>query len=321
MPSVSVVIPAFNSARFIAAAIQSVQDQTLQPLEIIVIDDGSTDGTPSVVQAARGSIAVFYHRIENSGAGYARNIGVSRARGEWIAFLDADDRWHANRLEVQLAQVASHPDKVFFHCDFEVALPDETLVARSAAAPFRWSPDDDWRKLSTMVFGGRPFPFPSTVLLRKSVFEQFGGFRSDMQGKYYEDFELFARMAERFPVFFEPRALVRYRLQRKSQRDMHCTPNVLILLSSLWELWRGQPEKQAILVKHYAYHYSMLAKYALQDGDYLRARKYYRTSFRYFPGLYLPWNWKNLRRWTLCYLPGLRAIGHGRRGKERLVVP
>lgn len=321
MPSVSVVIPTFNSARFIAGAIRSAQEQTRPPLEIVVIDDGSTDETERIVRGCDGPAPVLYDRADNRGAGQARNLGVSRSRGDWIAFLDADDHWHPEKLAAQFEQLEAHPDGVFFYSDFEVEQPDGTVVARPVARPFRWSKADAWKKLAVIVFRDRPFPFPSTVLLRRRVFAELGGFRSDMRGKYYEDFELFARLAERFPIYFDSRQLVRYRLQRKSQRELHCTPNVLILLSSLWQLWRGQPEKQAILVKHYAYHYSMLAKYALQDGDYCLARKYYRASFSYYPALYCPWNWKNLRRWALCYLPVIRNLCHGRRGKERLVVP
>lgn len=319
MASISAVIPAFNSARFIAGALRSVQEQTRLPVEIIVIDDGSTDETETIVRAHAGPVPIEYHRAGNRGAAQARNLGVAFARGEWVAFLDADDRWHPEKLASQSEKITNHPDGVFFYSDFEVEQPDGTLVARASARPFRRAKADDWKKLATIVFGDRPFPFPSTVLVRKNIFEELGGFRTDMRGKYYEDFELFARIAERFPFYFDSRPLVRYRLQAKSQRELHCTPNVLILLASLWQLWRGQPEKQAILVKHYAYHYSMLAKYALQDGDYRRARDYYRTSFGYFPAL--SFHWKNLRRWALCYLPGVRDLCRSGRSKERLIVP
>lgn len=321
MASVSVVIPAFNSARFIAGALRSVQEQSLPPLEIVVVDDGSTDETEEIVRAAQRLTPIVYHRVKHRGAAQARNLGVAHARGEWIAFLDADDRWHPEKLAVQFEQIVKHSDGVFFYSDFEVEQPDGTLVPRASARPFHRAKADDWKKLATIVFRDQPFPFPSTVLVRKRVFEELGGFRVDMRGKYYEDFELFARIAERFPFYFDARQLVRYRLQHKSQRELHCTPNVLILLSSLWQLWRGQPEKQAILVKHYAYHYSMLAKYALQDGDYPRARECYRASFAYFPALYFPWHWKNLRRWALCYLPGVRDLCRRGRAKERLIVP
>jgi len=308
MPDISVVIPAFNSANFIGGAIQSVQEQTHRPLEIIVIDDGSTDGTERLVRALAGPVGISYHRVDHGGAARARNAGVAGARGEWIAFLDADDLWYREKIARQHDEIRAHPDGALFYADFEVLKADGTCAPRPAVPQFNHAQNGSWKKLAAITFRGRPFPLPSTVLLRKSIFTDLGGFRSDMRGKYYEDFELFARIAESFPIYFSAQNLVRYRLKPKSQREMHCTPNVAILLDSLWQLWREQPEKQALLVKHYAYHYSILAKYALQDGDYRHAKDYYGASFGYFAGLYLPWHWKNLRRWALCYLPGARQL-------------
>lgn len=308
MAEISVVIPAFNSERFLAAAIQSVQAQTLRPLEIIVIDDGSTDGTAAVARGAAGPVPVFYHYQKNQGVGAARNSGVSRAKGEWIAFLDSDDVWYPHKLSVQNEQIETHTDTVFFYSDFDILQPDGTVVQRTAVKHFTAPNNDESRNLCSIIFRGNPFPLPSTVLLRKSVFAESGGFCVEMVGKYYEDFELFARIVEKFPFHFFAQNLIQYRLNLRSQRELHCTPNVELFLASLWQLWREQPQKQAMLVKHYAYHYSSLAKYSLQDGDYLKAREYYRTSISYHPALYFPWHWKNFRRWALCYLPGVRDL-------------
>ena len=308
MNGISVIIPTFNAARYVAEALESVQRQTLQPLEIVVVDDGSSDDTEEVVRRCAGAVPIFYHRTAHQGAANTRNLGVARAKGDWIAFLDADDIYYPEKLRVQFEQIQSHPDGVFFYSEFDVVQPNGSVVEKAAVSAFRPSNRDHWKKLSTITFRGQAFPIPSAVMLRKNVFTELGGFRPDMRGKYYEDFELFARIAEKFPIYFSAQKLVRYRLNPKSQREMHCTPNVSILLGSLWQLWREQPEKQALLVKHYAYHYSMLAKYTLQDGNYLLAREYYRTSFHYFPALYFPWHWKNLRRWAMCYLPGVRTL-------------
>jgi len=96
MPSVSVVIPVFNSARYIREAIDSVLAQSLQPIEIIVVDDGSTDNTKDVIDKFKGKI--IYCWQQNAGSGKARNAGIKKATGEWIAFLDSDDRWQDNHL-------------------------------------------------------------------------------------------------------------------------------------------------------------------------------------------------------------------------------
>jgi glycosyltransferase involved in cell wall biosynthesis len=98
MNGISVIIPAYNAAKFLGAAIQSVLDQTLEATEIIVVDDGSTDETPNLVKSFA---AVRYIRQANEGPGGAVNTGVRNARGECLAFLDADDLWLPNKLEKQ----------------------------------------------------------------------------------------------------------------------------------------------------------------------------------------------------------------------------
>src|SRR5687768_4619560 len=100
MPEVSVVVPAFNAAETIQAAIQSVSAQTFQDLELIVVDDGSTDGTADVVKRLAPNAVVITQR--NAGPGAARNAGIARASGRFVGFLDADDLWFPNKLEHQI---------------------------------------------------------------------------------------------------------------------------------------------------------------------------------------------------------------------------
>ncbi len=99
-PLVSVIIPAYNAEEYVADAIDSALAQTYRPIEIIVADDGSTDGTAAVVQSYNGPVQ--YHYRENAGPAAARNLGLEHARGEYIAFLDADDLWHPQKVEVQV---------------------------------------------------------------------------------------------------------------------------------------------------------------------------------------------------------------------------
>src|SRR5262245_17150631 len=101
MPHVSVIIPAYNAAAFIAGAVQSVLDQTFQDFEIIVVDDGSKDGTVAALEPFGSHIRV--HRQQNAGVARARNTGAALATGSWVAFLDADDLWIPQKLERQLA--------------------------------------------------------------------------------------------------------------------------------------------------------------------------------------------------------------------------
>jgi len=99
--SVTVVIPSFNCARFIREAVDSALAQTVPPLEVIVIDDGSTDGTPEIMAGYASDPRVRYLHQKNAGQSTARNNGIRAARGEFIALLDADDRWKPDKLETR----------------------------------------------------------------------------------------------------------------------------------------------------------------------------------------------------------------------------
>lgn len=111
---ISIVMPAYNASATVGASVASVLAQTVTDWELIVIDDGSTDGTAAILSAlADGDRRIrFLQNEKNSGASYTRNRAVALARGEWIAFLDSDDMWRPDKLEKQLALAAAHPDMV-----------------------------------------------------------------------------------------------------------------------------------------------------------------------------------------------------------------
>jgi glycosyltransferase involved in cell wall biosynthesis len=106
-PLVSCIVPVFNGERFLAEALDSILRQTYRPLEVVVVDDGSTDGTAGVIAAYGPRLRSFYQ--PNAGEPSARNRGLSAARGAFVAFLDADDLWHAEKLERQMARFHARP--------------------------------------------------------------------------------------------------------------------------------------------------------------------------------------------------------------------
>ena len=104
---VSVIVPAYNAASFLPKAIASIDRQGYHPLEIIVVDDGSTDNTAEVVRSLP-SVSHYFHQ-ENKGPSAARNVALKHAKGEFIAFLDSDDEWPVGKLELQLGRLRADP--------------------------------------------------------------------------------------------------------------------------------------------------------------------------------------------------------------------
>ena len=111
--SVSIVIPAYNASRWIERTLRSVQGQTVKNIEVIVVDDGSTDETPAIVRRLmEQDPRIYLIQQSNGGVAKARNIGIVSARSEFVAPLDADDLWHPQRLELHLDAFADAPDEV-----------------------------------------------------------------------------------------------------------------------------------------------------------------------------------------------------------------
>ena len=292
-PRFSVIIPAYNRERFIGECVRSALEQRYPAEEVIVVDDGSTDRTRQVVRDVPGASTVRYQNQENQGPSVARNYGASLAKGDWLAFLDADDVWKPDKLSIQAEYVRKHPEAAMFWCDVEYI--DES---GGALEPVDWKD-----RLSPLMFNRPMCPVPSVVILRKDVFALLGGFNPLM--RCYEDGEFFMRVAAQFPIHFIDRVLVRYRchpsqLHRNVRARATSWPFMYQLLA---EHWRDDPAKQTTLLKVSASIHTYLGKHFLRAGNYREARRHFRLSYEQDPV-----SWTNLRRWGLSYFPPLRAL-------------
>jgi glycosyltransferase involved in cell wall biosynthesis len=169
-PLISVIMPVLNGQRFIAEAISSIEAQRYSNLEIIVIDDGSTDSSAEIAVQMGARVL---KQTQNTGIATARNCGLAAARGELIAFLDADDLWVQNKLEWQLKALEKHPD----------------LMAVSGFVE-RFFGVSEREPITIKTF----LPVVGAVLVRREVFEQIGGFDPTMTQS--EDFDWFLRLRE-----------------------------------------------------------------------------------------------------------------------------
>lgn len=176
---ISCIVPVYNGARYIAQAIDSILGQTYAPLEVIVVDDGSSDNTREVVAGFGSRVACLYQ--ENAGPAAARNRGLAAARGEFIAFLDADDLWHAEKLQRQSALLAQRRE-----LDYCVAHVQNFWEPGMEAESRQFR---DHRR-------SRPLPGYSTqtLLSRRSLFDAIGSFNPDLG--HSDDTDWFLRANE-----------------------------------------------------------------------------------------------------------------------------
>lgn len=188
-PLVSAVIPTYNYGRFVARAVESVLRQTWQPLECVVVDDGSTDDTADILRQFDGRITVVRQR--NAGLAAARNAGIEAATGSFIAFLDADDEWHAAKIEAQVALMLRCPDVGAVGCGRLHLDAAGNVLEEIAGIPQHDSRDAVLRGIALRRFwiGGSG----SGAMVRRSVFEAVGLF--DTQLTAAEDWDMWLRIA------------------------------------------------------------------------------------------------------------------------------
>jgi len=199
MPEVSVIIVARNREHLIGDAIRSALDQTFPDIEVIVVDDGSTDGTFDVARSFDG---VRAYRIEPTGIAWARNFAAQRASGNWLAILDSDDRWLPNKIEVQL--------KALKESELAFSATDAFLVDESGRRVGRLSERQrpyDGHVFSHLVRSN--FICTPTVMIDRQLFWQAGGFDPRMVSA--EDYHLWLRTARTYPLLYIPEPLTEYR--------------------------------------------------------------------------------------------------------------
>jgi glycosyltransferase involved in cell wall biosynthesis len=188
-PLISVIIPTYNRAGVLPEAIDSALSQDYGNFEVIIVDDGSTDETPALLERYGTRITVI--RQSNRGVSAARNRGVREANGDLIAFLDSDDLWQPGKLSTQAAFYKSHPDVL-------VCQTEETWIRNGR----RVNPKHRHKKPSGWIFEpslALCLVSPSAVMIRRGLFEEMGGFDESLPA--CEDYDLWLRISCRYPVY------------------------------------------------------------------------------------------------------------------------
>ncbi len=239
-PSVTVVVPTYNRANYLAATIESILAQTLPPSEILIIDDGSSDDTPDICRAFPAPVRTIMQ--ENRGLSAARNRGIEAATSDWIAFCDSDDLWHRQKLEKQLATLRALPEAGWCVSGCSLIDPAGAGIATAGAGfadvfpVFREhnvSPENHFGKYllrrsvrfnegAVTVFHGDAFrllfagniALPSSAVVARSLFADIGMF--DPSFRVAEETEFFHRLAARSHVAIVMEPLVQYRVGHTS---------------------------------------------------------------------------------------------------------
>lgn len=214
--SLSVVIPCYNAERYLASTVDSVLLQNGPDLEVVIVDDGSRDGSADLIRQRYGSTSnVRLLQQANQGVAAARNHGVREARGEWIAFVDADDIWLPGKLRAQMDLLSMEPEARMAYTAWQVwssaaPLPTPDFLAELQAQADdteRWSGATGWIYPQLLL---ECAVWTSTVLAHRSVFDEVGLFDSTL--RIGEDWDLWLRASRVTPIVRVPRPLALYRM-------------------------------------------------------------------------------------------------------------
>lgn len=207
MPVVSVLIPAYNAEKYLSETIQSVLEQTFTDYEIVIIDDGSRDGTERVVRSFSDPRIRFF-RKENGGPASARNVGLKMAQGKWIAFLDSDDLWLPEKLDIQIKVATEHPSAGLIYSDC-VRFGEKGLEEVRSTIFRPGSGNVFWKLISEGNFIGT-----LTVIAKREILLACSGFDESPEIQGSEDYDLWIRVAYLQELFYIPKVLAKYRVRR-----------------------------------------------------------------------------------------------------------
>ena len=281
------MIPAFNCGRFIGDALDSVFAQNYPALEVFVIDDGSTDDTCDAVARYGGDVTLVRQR--NAGAAVARNEGIRRARGKYVALLDADDVWLPGKLRVQIDYLEGHPDVGMSCTRWDLLRPDVLGAYRieGAAAPETVPIDPRWSGWVYCELLRGCEVWTSTVVMRRELSERLGGFDPDLRRGQDYDYWLRASRVTRIDRLDASLAL--YRIEEGAeQRKFPVTNWELTVIRRAIERWGTVgPDGRGLAVadvqaRLWALNFNF-GYTQFQSGHYARAFAAFASALRHRP--------------------------------------
>jgi glycosyltransferase involved in cell wall biosynthesis len=312
MPKISVIIPTYNRSILVKEAVESVLAQTFKDFEVVVVDDGSTDGTRSVIKAVDDAKVKYYYK-ENGGVSTARNLGLQKAKGHYVCFLDSDDLWPDNFLEVMLWKLAENPDYDAAYSARTLLYPDGRKVESYYAKYCKsgWITQDLFKK---------GFVLTSTICLRKKSLEAF--FFDKSLRNSSEDSDAWMRLSTRIKFLFVPEIQVVIRVGHNITPRPHFSSEICNRILSLerfyFKLGGDKFVKRKVALRKLSHSYRHVAKkYRLEQCKtaaiflYKRAIRYWPFDLRLYRGLLRAYllNKDNMPDWKMPKQLGQPDIG------------
>lgn len=274
LPKISVIIPVFNGERFIKKTIQSVIDQDYKNIEIICIDDGSTDNTKREI--TNNFPSVFYFYQSNKGPAAARNHGIKKATGEYIAFLDSDDTWLPEKISLQMDYIFKNTGAKIVHTNIKTKVGD---VIHDTIYPTN---HQDGRIFENLLLQNGSVVC-STLLVKRDCFDKTGIFDEELITA--EDVHLYLRLAYYYDFHFLNRALIiknHHDANLTNPNNIHYGSGAIPALEKIERLFPQYSRRNSKIMRRAFFLRARLRAISfLQKGDYKNAIRFFIQAFKY----------------------------------------
>lgn len=290
VPQVSIIMPLYNKATEVLGSVASVRAQTVTDWELIVVDDGSSDGGADLVHGlADQRIKII--KQSNQGVSLARNRGLLEAESPWIAFLDADDEWRSDYLATILSLARDYPQAPWLATGYEIRHPREGVFNARLRGITKGFRRGILRNYFTVATKSDPPVWSSAVVVRRKILLEIGGFPAGIASG--EDLLTWARLAVRYPLAYDVRPMAVFNV---SGNDRRADPNQKVT-AALKELLRTYPSIPGL--RNYLGLWNRIqAVMALRYGEIMLAR---REAWQAI--LNAPWQWRSSYTLVLALFP------------------
>ena len=292
---VSILMPVYNGSQYLSEAIKSALAQTYKNIELLIVNDGSTDNSADIIRPFLKDSRVIYIEQKNAGVASARNTAIKKARGKYIGFLDQDDLWLPNKLSTQIKFLETNKEIAFVHSR-------QGYIQTDGAPIHTYSKDwvsDLHGKCFTELFKRNRIAV-LTVLLRKSVIDDIGFFNETVSRA--DDYELWLRICSKYSIGFQDKNLALYRCHDKNASHDYIKMEQAEL-NALETLYNKNKEAFIFIDKNILNNRFSKLHTEVANGFFWQKHNYSFALRHYLKALYFkPIDWKNIKQSFWCLL-------------------